>query len=359
MDVPPTFGTMPNSRDVKDDHSKQNNFNLFRLMAAFFVVVSHSFGLLLRGNEQPGIHLQHQFIILSDMGLFIFFAISGYLVTQSLLHSPTYKIYLWKRFLRIVPALVVVNIACVLMGLWLTTLSPSMYLSNKFTWQYLLLNSTLVHNQFVLPGVFASLNDKSINASIWTILLEVRFYILLLIANIFTLLKRKYLLLIIFLLLQIARIFFSVYSIDTKGIYVDVYFQYGSIFFTGMLFAIFQQSLQKKPIIMLLLILVGLMIPVPVIQSIFLVVPTTYFILKLGKSSTILNLKGMDLSYGLYLYAFPIQQLLLLHFGYEIPVWLHIISTTVIALFFAAFSWFFIEKPALHFKTRMPRFLLK
>lgn len=339
--------------------NRHNNFNLLRLIAAFFVVVSHSFGILLRGYEQPGIHLQHQFIILSDMGLFIFFSISGYLVTHSLLNSSSYTMYLWKRFLRIVPALLVVNLTCIVMGLLLTNLSPTQFLLNSFTWKYLLLNSTLLHNQFLLPGVFDSLQDKSINASIWTITVEVRLYLLLLLAGIFSILKRKYLLLFLFILLQIIRLIFSFYPIDTKGVYVDVYFVYGSIFFAGVLFAIFQNSLQISPIIMLLFLGIALCVPHVVLQSILLVLPIAYFVIKVGKSSAFLQLKDKDFSYGLYLYAFPIQQIFLLLLGYSVNVWVHIILSTTSALILAILSWFYIEKPALQYKQKLPNFFFK
>jgi peptidoglycan/LPS O-acetylase OafA/YrhL len=160
-------------------NSSGNNFGVLRLVAAFFVIVSHSFGILGKGLQQPALWYSDKHLILSDVGLYIFFTISGFLVTQSLFNSDTLTHYLSKRFIRVMPALVVVNVICIILGVFVTSLPVSDYLSNHKTWTYFIKNSTLVKNQFTLPGVFTSLKDDSVNASIWTILIEVKFYVLL------------------------------------------------------------------------------------------------------------------------------------------------------------------------------------
>jgi peptidoglycan/LPS O-acetylase OafA/YrhL len=76
----------------------------------------------------------------------------------------------------------------------------------------------------------------------------------------------------------------------------------------------------------------------PITESLFF----AYCFLIIGNSKAVINLRGYDISYGLYLYAFPIQQLVLLYFGYSINPWLHIVISTAIALvpaFYRGFMW--------------------
>jgi peptidoglycan/LPS O-acetylase OafA/YrhL len=84
-----------------------------------------------------------------------------------------------------------------------------------------------------------------------------------------------------------------------------------------------------------------------IVESITLAIFFAYCFIIIGTSKRIINLKGYDLSYGIYLYAFPIQQLVLSYFGYSINVWLHIIISTAIAAMLALLSWTFVEKPFL------------
>lgn len=334
---------------IKTNH-RGNNFDLLRLIAAFFVLVSHSFGILNKGLEQPGVWINGVFIIPSDIGLFIFFTISGYLVTQSFFNSSSWAHYLWKRFLRIVPALVVVNIACIVMGGFMSSSPVKEYYSDKSVWTYLFTNSTLVANQYSLPGVFTMLQNKSINSSLWTILVEVRFYIVLMIAGVLSILSRKWLVLACFIFFEALRVYININNIEIKGIYTDVYFTYGTYFFLGSVFYCFKDAFSFKWFYAIILLVIALFTTNTSIQSITQACFLSYTILITGKSKAIINIKGYDFSYGLYLYAFPVQQVLLLYFGTSINPWLHVLLSTFMSLVFAALSWFFIERPALNQK---------
>ena len=85
---------------------RDNNFDLLRLVAAASVIFSHSF-LIAEGteNHEPLILLTHRQSILGLAGVFVFFAISGFLVTASYETSPSPLRYLAKRALRIFPGL--------------------------------------------------------------------------------------------------------------------------------------------------------------------------------------------------------------------------------------------------------------
>lgn len=331
---------------IKTDH-RGNNFDLLRLIAAFFVLVSHSFGILGKGLQQPGLWINGIFIIPSDIGLFIFFTISGYLVTQSFFNSSSYTHYLWKRFLRIVPALVVVNIVCIVMGGLISSLPAKEYYGDKSTWTYLFTNSSLIANQYNLPGVFTTLDNSSINSSLWTILVEVRFYIVLMIAGLLSMLNRKWLVLTFFIFFEALRVYMNVNNLEIKGIYTDVYFTYGTYFFLGTVFYCFKDAFSFKWFYAIILLAIAFLTTNTLIQHITQACFISYTILIIGKSKAVIKIRGYDFSYGLYLYAFPVQQLLLLYFGDSINPWLHVLLSTFTSLVLAALSWFFIEQPAL------------
>lgn len=330
-------------------YAADNNFNLLRLIAAFLVVVSHSYGLLNMGAQQPGIQINDTLLIPSDFGLYIFFTISGYLVTKSLQASNSFFHYAKKRMVRIWPALALACLFCIIMGACITHLPIISYLLNANTWLYFFINISLIKNQFTLPGVFTSLQNDSVNASIWTILLEVRFYLLLALASSIKLLQKKWLLFILFLFLQILRGYAAKQGLVFAYIDWGVYLLYGSYFYMGMLFVFFPEWLNIRPIWWTLILVLAFWTPTP-FNMIIVSFSLPYFILQTGLFRSIVPLKGIDVSYGLYLYAFPVQQILIYLMGYDTSVWVHIMLSTSIAILAALFSWFIIEKPALQYK---------
>jgi peptidoglycan/LPS O-acetylase OafA/YrhL len=323
-----------------------NNFNLVRLVGAFLVIFTHSYGVLDKGLDQPIIHLHETRLILGNLGLYAFFTISGFLIYKSLISSPTYLNFIWKRFLRIVPGLAVVNLACIVLGLFITNLSATQYLSNTDTWRYFLINTSLLANQYHLPGVFTNLPDTSVNSSIWSILLEVKFYIALMLAQMVGILKNRWLVLLCFAAMQVAGFYLLFNNISIGIINTDVYLTFGSYFIVGVLFACFPQLLKMNWLIPLIILLIAF-----VIQSVFsqllMTVSFPYFILKAGLSKPLFGIHKADYSYGFYVYAFPIQQTLILIFGLQIPVFAHIILSSALAFGFGVISWHFIEKPFL------------
>ncbi|MDX1938184.1 MAG: acyltransferase [Flavihumibacter sp.] len=334
---------------LKGVHTKQqNNFGWLRLMAAGCVLVSHSYGLLNKGLQQPQFKIGNAQYILSDLGLYIFFTISGYLVTKSFLDAASLGHYLWKRFLRIVPALAVVNAACIIMGAFITSLPAGSYFANPQTALYFFKNSTLVVNQFLLPGVFTSLDEPSVNASIWTILVEVKFYLLLAAAGMLTLLNRKFLM----VLLLVAALITGHYLLRNGksvwwGIDFAMYFNFGIYFFLGCLFWLLRTVIIMNwywCAVTALFLLLTLNTPLQFFATALLV---SYAVLYIGQLKAFIDLRGNDFSYGFYLYAFPVQQLVLLYGGYDMPVWWHICISSCITLVLAVASWKFIEQPAL------------
>src|SRR5712671_6381384 len=135
--------------------ARQNNFDALRLVAAISVIFSHSF-LIAEGtqNNEPLILLTGNQSILGLVGVFVFFAISGFLVTQSFEQTGDPLRFLAKRALRIFPGLFVATVlSAFVLAPFVTTLSPSAFLSTPAPWEYVIGNTLLDQTVHELPGV--------------------------------------------------------------------------------------------------------------------------------------------------------------------------------------------------------------
>lgn len=151
--------------------NRYNNFDLIRLIAAFDVLALHVVDLA----QQPTL----SFLGLFDakMALCTLFTISGYLVFQSYESSSSLSNYFEKRFRRLMPAYVVVIFLSVIAGAWLTTLPLSQYFGVE-TFRYFLANITFLNFLHPdLPGVFANNPFTAVNGALWTLKVELMFYV--------------------------------------------------------------------------------------------------------------------------------------------------------------------------------------
>src|SRR5947208_12860338 len=128
-----------------DSVERQNNFDLLRLLAALSVIFSHAF--LLAENSQdhdPLMILTGGQAILGLAGVFVFFTISGYLITQSFETTSSPFVFLAKRALRIFPGLLGCLLICVfVIGPLATQLPLAEYFAQPGTWLFLLHNAVL------------------------------------------------------------------------------------------------------------------------------------------------------------------------------------------------------------------------
>lgn len=335
-----------------------NNFTVLRLVAALLVVVSHSYFLTGNQAHEPMFVLTNKRFLLSDIGLYIFFFTSGYLVTNSLTKSKSILHFLYKRCLRIYPALIIVVLITVfLIAPIVTRLSLYNYFHNKQTWAYLLTISGL-KIKFFLPSVFDSTQfyDKGVNGSLWSIGLEIKLYLSLCIFEILNTKKTKR-----FYSITSATIVIACFiGIITNMIYLnnsysDKIIRLIAIFFVGSLL---QTTIVKTTILKMvlgisaILFLLRTIIKLPLdfgIEAIIIVsLGTIFFALQ---KRFVLPLKT-DISYGIYIYAFIVQQVLFQYSGFTITPLVNIILTLVITIPIAWLSWQFIEKPALDLKTK-------
>src|SRR5947199_1319265 len=162
---------------------RHNNFDLLRLLAALSVIFSHAF--LLAENSQdhdPLMILTGGQAIFGLAGVFVFFTISGYLISQSFDATPSPFVFLEKRALRIFPGLFGCLIVCVLaIGPLVTNLPMSEYLAKPETWLFLLHNAALDIHYNRLPGVvfWAGNIGGIVNGPLWSLPCEALLYLML------------------------------------------------------------------------------------------------------------------------------------------------------------------------------------
>lgn len=166
-----------------------NNFNLLRLCAAIGVVVTHSYALLGYPERDFLNRLTHGLVSFSQLGLYSFFVISGFLVYASLTRSSSVASFFSRRALRIFPALCTVIVLTVfILGPLATNLSLGAYATHPDTYRYL--EGMLLYKfHYTLPGVFTqNPYPDAVNGSLWTLPHEWTCYVVL--AGAYGLLKR-------------------------------------------------------------------------------------------------------------------------------------------------------------------------
>ncbi len=157
---------------------RDNNFNLIRIVAASFVLVTHSFALS-TGHPAAEPLRATLGITLGVIAVDLFFVASGFLVYGSLVRSQSLVEFAWARTLRIQPALLAMLLLTVFgLGSLYTSEPLTAYLSSPQLLRYLPKCGTLFGGvAYELPGVFErNPFPKGVNGSLWTLPYEVRMY---------------------------------------------------------------------------------------------------------------------------------------------------------------------------------------
>jgi peptidoglycan/LPS O-acetylase OafA/YrhL len=158
--------------------SSRGAFDCVRLLAAAAVLFGHSYALTGHDSEEPLIRLSGGNAGFGEVAVYAFFAISGYLITQSWLRDPSLPRFIERRLRRIGPALVLVICGSVLIvGPLVTALPLREYFSRPEAWTYLA-KILIYPPQLGLPGAFEDNPfPVAVNGSLWTLRLEFALYL--------------------------------------------------------------------------------------------------------------------------------------------------------------------------------------
>lgn len=344
--------TLPSLGALSTGHG--NNLNLIRMILASAVLVSHAVPLAVGEHAvEPLETLLH--FSLGGLAVYGFFAISGFLVTQSLVQRADVISYFQARVLRIFPGLaVVLLLTVVVLGPAVTTEGLPQYVSEPKTWTYFISNLSLLRLQYELPGVFlTNPYPNAINGSLWTLPMEFACYVALAAIGVAGGLKKGWRIrlttgAIALFVVAIALLQYRVHIPDRleKFAFLSFCFAGGAAFYFWRDHIVLSRRAA--------LVGVALTVAVNWYWPFSYLVCAAYFyaLFAFGYRRAPL-LEGYnrfgDYSYGMYIYAFPIEQLCAWLFPGISPLALCAASVPP-TLMLAILSWYLVERPALSLK---------
>ena len=331
---------------------RDNNFNLIRMLAAWAVLVSHAYPIALGpGTPQP--LKDATGYTLGTLAVFVFFAISGFLIAASFERARSHTDFLLARVLRLYPGLFVsLLLAAFVLGPAMTTLPVTDYLTGTDPYLFMLKNLALVLPDYTLDGVFTDNPFPSVEGSIWTLFYEVACYIGVFVLGIAGLLGN----------VRTMALLFGVYlagwiALDLAGDPIHPKLaalrELSLPFAIGTALYIWRHQIRLSVGILLAACAVTLALKYSVgpgpLYDIAFVLTLSYatFWLAYVPGGVIRQYNRLgDYSYGLYIYAFPLQGLVVaLLPGSDVLT--NILLATPLTLFFSVLSWHLIEAPAL------------
>ncbi|MGA2672924.1 MAG: acyltransferase [Terracidiphilus sp.] len=335
-----------------------NSFDTLRLFFAVLVIFSHSFALGRGSNDnEPLSVLTQGQITLGNVSVWAFFVISGFLITQSWTRSPKPAKFLKKRIARIYPAFIV---AAVLSALVVVPFAADPATDRSLGIGNFLLQ-TLRLQVFDAPPVFVHNPwPNELNGSLWSVSFEFWCYIGIMLLGLTGMLLRRWLVAAIFAAAVAWHLYLYITGWVPGGKLLGVIFGFPlfwaivlPFFLAGSLFHLFGgTALLRRPLMIAALAVLIVSNFIPNAYVVTLPVCGAYLLLGLAYQPWLrpLNLGRFgDFSYGTYLYAFPIQQLIVKFGGGTMgPVKLFLLATPL-AVGTGALSWFLVER---HFLAR-------
>ena len=345
-------------------------FDFLRIALALSVVAAHTPYIAMGridGPEPWYVFFPHY------AALVIFFVLGGFLVAASGLRL-TLKEFLINRGLRIVPALTVeIVLSALILGPIFTSLPLSDYFTDIRTYRYFGNVAGLV--DYMLPGVFSGNPAPEVNSSLWTIQFEYICYVLMMVVIACGLLRRPALILLGAILLVGIGLALDVTghgatssqlppgvsaSLHDKIFSAGIFLGRGSkllvAFILGIAIYLYRYRIPYDGRLLaaccLLCLAVAIIGPVdwltqPVLNATLcpaLVYITAY--LGVSKLPRLPLFSKGDYSYGIYLYGFPLQQVVKVWLPHGSMIVQFAISLAMV-IPFAALSWHWIEKPIL------------
>jgi peptidoglycan/LPS O-acetylase OafA/YrhL len=340
-----------------DNKPRENSFDAIRLIAALFVFHSHQFVL----SGRPEDHVPWLNTSLSGIGVATFFAISGYLVTKSAVRNPNLLSFYWNRVVRIMPGLTANVLFLLAIGAAVTTLPLSEFLRSPVTLEFLHNNLLLAFNdpRYVLPGAFEGNVERGLNGSLWTLPYEIALYIVMGLVLCaarskparLTVAMIGFVVCFTILVVKTQVPSFS-YVLDVWNVLlVEMFGISGMMFMLGILIAL-ADDLRHSFMISAAAAFV-LYWGIPQLAGAYIFLAAT--VILIGESPYLKLPKFLgDCSYGLYLYGFPVQQLLVHLWGRE-HFWARYAVGLMICFALAILSWKLLERPALHYLKWKPK----
>ena len=340
---------------INEVNGRSSGFDYLRIVLAFGVVIYHTL-LTTHGLAAEDEFVSGPFHPLIALILPCFFALSGFLVAGSLERSKNLVEFLALRVLRIFPALSAeILLSAFLVGPAVTSLAWKDYFTDPLFFRYFF--NIVGHVQFKLPGVFESNPfPQIVNGQLWTVPYELECYIALSIVTLLGAVRYRYVMLFLVVGLNLALLAKNIISppvVLVHGILTGR--QLVMTFFYGVIIYRFKDKLiwSGRAFAICALVSVALLWQQSTAYDYFALPFMAYITAYLGLTDPkrLLIVKIGDLSYGVFLYSFTIQQLVV-HLGVR-QWWTNLLFSIPLCLLFALFSWTCVEKPFLGFRRHL------
>jgi len=342
---------------------RENSLDIIRLLAATQVAVLHSVEYIHAGIADA---LFFEVLRLFP-GVPIFFFISGYLISKSFESSPSLGVYVRSRVLRIFPALVIVVFFNIVL-IWSTGYFSELNVS--FGDIFTLYLAKVSFFQFYNPDFMRGFGDGVLNGSLWTICVELQFYIL--VPVLYFLfgrnkqIKNIILILLIIFFMVLNRLLFNLSDEYSSEVWWKIFRVSFAPWFYMFLTGVFIQRNFKKispyfekiPFLPLLFLYIvfsyfasqndvifsNYISPLVFFLVVLIVFRMAYFIPEFSNKL----LKGNDISYGIYIWHMVIVNQFL-YYGLK-DDWVYVFLIMFVVVLLSVISWCYVEKPSLGYK---------
>lgn len=331
---------------------RNNHFHLIRLVLASLVIVAHAPELIDGDRSREVLTQVFGTLSCGELAVDGFFLVSGYLITQSWFACPSALAYLRNRVLRIYPGFEVASLVCVLVvGPLAAGLASLEQLS---AWS--VLRDMAILRPPTAPGAFAGTPYPVVNGSLWTIALEFACYAAVLVLGVTGLVRRPR------AMLAVALACGAVYVLQ-RSVHIDALSNWkvqgairvGFCFAAGALFYAWRHVLpydRRLALLALAGLLLGLTWPRGVELAVALCGGYLLFYCAFVRSALLDRMRRWpDISYGVYLYGWPVQKLVIFWFPAVSPAELTVVALAG-AMLLGFASWHVVEKPFMTLKTR-------
>lgn len=350
---------------------RHNSLGFLRFLLAAMVLLTHSFPLGgFSGGRDPMFGWTRGQDHFGGIAVGGFFVISGFLITRSLASAPSLPNYLWRRFLRVFPGfwvcLLVTAFVLGPLGWYLERDTVAGYLSaDPSAVDYVRRNFWLTINQYNIGDLLADTpygrtGALAFNGSLWTLIYEVKMYLALGLLGLVGVVRRARPVVLVLLagiwLVQLAEVLSPGGAGRVATVFADLQLVRLSLaFLLGAAMFLYRDVVvmsRRGAVLAVVALVASVRLDVYMVVG---VVALAYLWFWLAVYLPLQRFADRgDFSYGLYIYAFPVQQLfavLGVHRHGLVPYFALCLAVTLVL---AVASWFLVERPFLDLKDARP-----
>lgn len=346
---------------IHASEGRENNFHIIRHAAAIGVVLTHAYSV------PTGLYAAEPLVALTGMSIGhyavdIFFLLSGFLVTQSIVRNTDLLLFSLSRLLRIFPALLAtVLLTALVLGPLVSGVSPSAYFTDPATWRYIAGAGSTVHVDGTLPGVFAAQPETGkINVPLWTLKYELAAYALLGVTAALSQLRARWAIGVFLAGLAAAYVAGrAFYAWPASDGFVSNLLHLLPAFFIGSVAYLLRRHIPYGLPLTALLTLIAFVAretPAHEIVEKLLFASVVMWIAFLPSSLSQSLARRGDLSYGIYVLHFPVLQTIYMVYP-DIGSPALFAAGLAVTLLLAALCWRLVEQPGMRLRAPLEGWL--